>query len=165
MPASTSAALCDVRRVELPRRVLVGTHQDLREFGEDGNERLALWVGEIKDGVALVRGALNPPQRSIQNESGVGYFIGADTLFAVNRFLTEKRLRLIAQIHSHPTEAYHSKTDDEYAIVTADGGFSLVVPDFATGEASLATYAVYRLRHDKWTAVPPAEIQQVFVVV
>jgi len=159
------ATMADVERLELPHRVLQGTQEDLREFGASGNEGLVLWVGDIQPGIARVRGALVPPQRSIQNETGVGYFVGSETLFAVNQFLSEKRLRLIAQVHSHPTEAYHSRTDDEYAIVTAEGGYSLVVPDFARGEASLRNYAIYRLVRDVWTAVPPADVERVFQVV
>ena len=157
--------MAEVDRLELPRRVLEGTQEDLREFGIGGNEGLILWVGDIEPGLARVRGALVPPQRSIQNETGVGYFVGTETLFALNKFLSEKRLRLIAQVHSHPAEAYHSKTDDDYAIVTAEGGFSLVVPDFARGKAALPNYAIYRLVRAVWTAVPLSEVERLFTVV
>jgi len=33
-----------------------------------------------------------------------------------------------AQVHSHPDEAFHSKGDDEWAIVRHEGALSIVVP-------------------------------------
>jgi hypothetical protein len=54
-------------------------------------------------------------------------------------------LSLIAQIHSHPTRAYHSETDDAYPIITKIGGISIVVPDFAAGDIDLKRWAIYRL--------------------
>jgi hypothetical protein len=53
-------------------------------------------------------------------------------------------------VHSHPTEAYHSETDDRYAIVTEDGGHSLVVPDFARHPMALSGCAIYRLHRGSW---------------
>ncbi|MHC2297262.1 hypothetical protein ACVJBD_001468 [Rhizobium mongolense] len=45
--------------------------------------------------------------------------------------LREKRLRVLAQIHSHPGRAFHSEADDEWAIVRHAGALSLVLPRFA----------------------------------
>ena len=56
----------------------------------------------------------------------------------INLHLYKSRLPwLLAQIHSHPTHAFHSEMDDEYAIATALGAFSLVVPDFARDPFSI----------------------------
>jgi len=161
---ATSGRLEHVSRVELPRHVVVQTQMALRNFGAAGNEGLVLWLGEVANGAAIVRAAMVPPQRSIRNEDGVGYFIDTGTLFEVNRFLSAKRLRLLAQVHSHPTEAYHSQTDDEYAIVTTEGGFSLVVPDFAIGPAVIDRWAIYRLRDRCWTRLKPLEVEGIFSV-
>jgi hypothetical protein len=54
-------------------------------------------------------------------------------------------LTLLAQIHSHPAEAYHSDTDDAFPIATAAGSLSLVIPDFAARPFALPECAVYRL--------------------
>jgi len=66
-------------------------------------------------------------------------------LHRINVWLYEHEMTLIAQIHSHPTDAYHSETDDAIPIITTPGGLSLVVPDFARGPADLTTYAIFRL--------------------
>ena len=47
------------------------------------------------------------------------------------RHLRSGRLKIVAQVHSHPGEAFHSEVDDEWAIVRHVGALSLVVPGFA----------------------------------
>ena len=157
-------SLATVATVHLPRVALNETVEALRAFGRSGNEGFALWAGHIAGTVARVEQCIVPEQNSIQSEEGVGYFIDSSTLFKLNRYLSDRRLRLLAQVHSHPTEAYHSTTDDAYAVVTAEGGFSLVVPYFARGPASIPTWAVYRLRRGRWTALPTREVERAFVV-
>jgi hypothetical protein len=159
------AALAEVNRLELPPGLLEQTASVLQRFGAEGNEGFLLWVGDIKGTVGRVRGSIVPPQNSIQSENGVGYFVTGDTLFAVNRYLSEHRLRLLAQVHSHPTEAYHSEADDAYAIVTAEGGFSVVVPYFGRGPARIEDWAVYRLVGAHWTRLALHEVLDTFAAV
>ena len=49
------------------------------------------------------------------------------------------------QAHSHPTDAYHSDTDDHLALVTLLGAISLVVPDFAARRQPSADWFWARL--------------------
>lgn len=157
-------SLAAVTTAYLSRTVLDQTVDALRSFGRRGCEGFALWVGTITGDSARIGHCIVPEQNSIQSEDGVGYFIDSQTLFALNRYLSERQLRLIAQVHSHPTEAYHSSTDDAYAVVTTEGGFSLVVPHFARGPVSIPAWAVYRLRQGRWTALSVPETARTFVV-
>lgn len=134
----------------------------LRRFGAARCEGLVLWVGEVEGERAVVDDVWVPRQRPIRSEQGVGYFVESDVLFELNRQLAASKRRLIAQIHSHPGEAYHSETDDAYAIVTTEGGFSLVVPDFGQAPANPTSWAVYRLTDAQWTELSRAEVEQVF---
>lgn len=164
MSTARPGSLAAVTTVQVDAPVLQQTVEALRSFGRSGNEGFALWVGTIANDRASVTQCLVPKQNSIQSEDGVGYFIESSTLFALNRYLSEQKLRLIAQVHSHPTEAYHSSADDAYAVVTAEGGFSLVVPYFARGPALIASWAVYRLRDRRWRQLPLRDVQAVFSV-
>ena len=138
----------------------------MRQFGAQGWELLVLWLGETESqgGIANVRTAFIPKQKPIAGEEGVGYFITGETLFHLNRGLAETGLRLIAQVHSHPTEAFHSEADDRYAIVTANGGFSLVVPNFGNAPADPAAWAVYRLQDREWRELRADEVRSVFQI-
>jgi hypothetical protein len=145
--------LADVRHVKIESHVVSSTLETLRAYGEQGLEGLVLWLGEIVGEAACVSRAIVPEQEPITSESGVGYFVDGDTLFRLNRVLEQTGLRLIAQVHSHPTHAYHSETDDRYAIVTAEGGLSFVVPNFGRAPLDPTIWAIYRLTKGEWQEV------------
>jgi proteasome lid subunit RPN8/RPN11 len=105
-----------------------------------------------------------PDQKPIKSEDGVGYFIDGQVLFELNQKLSDTGLRLIAQVHSHPGEAYHSETDDRYAIVTADGGLSLVVPDFGEAPNDPTLWAVYRLSKGSWLELDAVQARSLLKV-
>lgn len=155
-------SLREVSRVVVPRAIVVGTLQVLRDFGARRHEGLVLWVGGVDARAASVEEILVPPQRALESEEGIGYFIEPGSLFALNRALSERRQKLIAQVHSHPGEAFHSHADDRYAIVTAEGGLSLVVPDFGEAPPDIAAWAIYRLIDGAWTELDEAEVQRLF---
>jgi hypothetical protein len=141
----------------VPSDVVVRTGDTLRAFGTRGFEGLVLWAGTIANNDARVTQGLVPPQQPIGDERGVGYFVDGDSLFELNVHLHRSGLLLLAQVHSHPSEAYHSEADDRYAIVTAEGGYSLVAPDF--GEAfAIASCAVYRLSGGEWLELGEDEV-------
>jgi hypothetical protein len=153
-----------VRSVSVDPNVIDATIKTLQVFGKRRREGLVLWLGNIEPGRARVIRAFVPAQRSVSDENGMGYFVSGKTLFELNRALAETGLRLIAQVHSHPQEAYHSAADDRYAIVTADGGFSLVVPNFGRAPADPASWAVYRLSHGDWQELSKQQVQSLFEI-
>lgn len=138
----------------------------MRRFGARGWEVLVLWLGDVEPGQgrARVRHAFVPKQKPIESEEGVGYFVTGDTLFELNKGLAETGLRLIAQVHSHPQDAYHSEADDRYAIVTAEGGLSLVVPNFGHAPANPLSWAVYRLHGKEWRELSEKEVRALFEI-
>jgi len=131
----------------------------LRQFGSLGYEGLVLWTGRILQSEAYVSDIYVPDQHPIKSESGLGYFVDAEGLFKLNQELSNSGYRLIAQVHSHPSEAYHSEADDRYAIVTVNGGLSFVVPDFGKAPANPACWAVYRLDGRTWRELPESEVR------
>lgn len=151
-------------RLTVPRVVVNETATALREYGRHGLEGLVLWIGELVSNEttteARVRDLVVPPQRSIRSEDGVGYFVSSETLFALNKLLSEHNLRLLAQVHSHPTSAYHSETDDRYAIATTEGALSIVVPDFGRDAEDPGTWATYRLGTNGWDELTEDEAKR-----
>lgn len=155
-----------LQRITVKRKTVNQMLESMREFGDLGSELLVLWLGELvpEKSEGHVLQAFVPPQRQVKSESGVGYFVGEKTLFELNKGLSETGLRLIAQVHSHPQEAYHSEADDRYAIVTFEGGLSLVVPDFGDAPADPTAWAVYRLHGRDWVELPKDEVKKLFVL-
>jgi hypothetical protein len=159
-----AARMDGVRSVTVDPAVVDRTIMALQFFGHRRLEGLVLWLGSVEPGRARVIRAIVPEQRSVADENGLGYFVNGETLFELNRTLAETGLRLIAQVHSHPEDAYHSPADDRYSIVTADGGFSLVVPNFGRAPANLASWAVYRLKRGDWQELSAQEVQSLFEI-
>lgn len=139
-----------ITRFEIAADLIAQTDDELRRAGRDGCELFVLWTG-IADGDCFrVRTAHVPRQTSYRGQNGLCVRVEGDELDRLNRWLYERRELLGVQVHTHPTDAYHSQTDDAYPIVTTLGGVSIVVPDFAREGVRSDEAAVYRLGRDGW---------------
>jgi hypothetical protein len=154
-----------VTTVDVLTSVLNLTHQVLRAYGEKYSEGFVLWLGRWEGNRAQVCEHYVPKQTTLRSDDGVGYFVDSAALFNLNRYLSSTGLRLLAQVHSHPGRAYHSGTDDRYAVVTTEGGLSVVVPDFARWPLVLARCAVYRLIDRQWCELSGSEVTGLFNVI
>lgn len=152
-----------ITKVHVSSTLISETVSVLRRYGDHGCEGLVFWVGRLEDTACYVDKVLTPPQQSIKNEDGVGYFITSETLLNLNKFLSSCGMQLIAQVHSHPADAYHSVADDRYCIVTVEGGISIVVPNFGFGPASPLGWATYRLSQGRWQHLPMRSVKDLFV--
>jgi len=117
----------------------------LRLAGKHHVEGLALFAANIFDNCCSIQKVIIPKQTAYLLENGLMYAVDGEEILRINHWLREKDLRLIAQIHSHPTLAYHSEMDDRYPIVDIMGGISIVVPYFANKNYKIQDCAVYRL--------------------
>lgn len=152
-----------LEKVYLSFEILEETITSLQDYGDRLCEGLVLWLGVIDDdNTARVTQVVTPEQNSIKTEEGVGYFVNAQTLFKINKMLSASGLRLLAQVHSHPGRAYHSQADDRYCIVTTEGGFSIVVPDFGFCPTDLFQWVTYRLTNGSWRKLPKNNVKSIF---
>jgi hypothetical protein len=113
----------------VPQDVLQKTREYLRLSKKHQVEVILLWsAGKEDSHTKHVKKVWLPRQLSAE-----AYFeIPSEELFELNKELFKTRQVLVAQVHTHPTKAFHSETDDEYALVDHVGGYSIVVPDFGT---------------------------------
>jgi hypothetical protein len=90
-------------------------------------------------------------EHPIHKRSPFGYVVDDRWLTEFWKKLALSRCSVKAQVHTHPSCAFHSAADDEWPIVSQPGFLSLVIPDFATGAASLEGAWVGRLEADgRW---------------
>lgn len=141
--------LADVETFEVPANVAAYTEKNLRRAGRKGFESFVFWTGQIAGSRFEVRHGHVPRQTARRSRSGLSVHVDGDALHKLNVWLYENQETLGAQVHAHPTDAYHSETDDTFPIVTTLGGLSLVVPDFCRA-ALLDHSAAYRLTSDGW---------------
>ena len=142
-----------IREFLVPSDICDETDRALRNAGLGRNEHFVLWSGVIDEDRFLARTFHSPRQTAYRLETGLCVRVEADELNRLNRWLYEHGERLAVQIHSHPTEAFHSDTDDAYPMVTTLGGLSLVVPEFCRNGVRGPDTALFRLAPDGWRGV------------
>ncbi|WP_051359634.1 Mov34/MPN/PAD-1 family protein [Adhaeribacter aquaticus] len=160
---STTPGLLDITSIELPRQLAQVAIDHFQRAGRQGVEGVALFAGNQDGATFYIRRTIIPEQEATQTEDGLLYFVPGPELTRINRELYAEKLILVAQIHSHPTVAYHSDTDDAYAIITEVGGFSIVVPYFGRKGIDLSTWEIYRLEAGpEWAHLPTYEKTKLF---
>ncbi|KJS13230.1 MAG: hypothetical protein VR67_05510 [Peptococcaceae bacterium BRH_c8a] len=157
-----------IKRVILTEETISQTIEWLKIAGLVRCEALVLWAGEFASSeVFMVSTAIYPEQTPIRSPNGIGYVVDSEELFKVNKWLYENDRILIAQIHSHPTHAFHSDTDNKYPLVTATGQFSIVVPFFAQDpNLDIFSCAFFRLSNwGTWLTLTEKQIKKNFIKV
>lgn len=100
----------------------------LKDGGILGHERVALWLAPTAGYPFRVSEVFEPEQ-----ETAKDYFrLPPRSMATLMTRLRTGRLKVVAQIHTHPGRAYHSEVDAEWAIVRHVGALSLVLPRFAS---------------------------------
>lgn len=130
----------------------------LRRAGR--RECVLLWLGRRENGVQHIIDVYRP----LQNGT-IDYFkIPRRGMAALMERLRTQGLYVVSQVHTHPCEAFHSPTDDKWAIVRHNGALSIVLPYFAkstTVDNFLEQAAVYQLDASNiWNEVPPEEVSR-----
>jgi hypothetical protein len=115
----------------------------LSDCGRGRRECVLLWIGDAAEPRTVVR--LEHPAHVAHRG---GYRIDPSWLLELWGRLAEDTQRIIAQVHSHPREAFHSATDDRFPIVSTPGFLSVVVPDFAQGRLDVRPWFVAELQAD-----------------
>ena len=158
--------IAEVAELRVPSEVLIDGYKFMRSAGRLRLEGMVLWAGKQAGTIFTVTELIVPEQKGLRTADGVCAVVEADELARLNVHLYRRELELIAQVHTHPTEAYHSSTDDQYAIATTIGCYSIVVPNFAVVNYALSECAVYRLDvAGRWLEVDESALPNRIVVV
>lgn len=156
----------DIKTIRLPQNKIADAYELMRYAGSKGVEGMALFAGKQNGNTFQVFETIIPKQNSYRLESGLMYAVEADELHRINVWLFKNGFSIIAQIHSHPNEAYHSETDNQFPIVATIGGISIVVPRFASDPMDIYNWAVYRLSsQNTWKKQSINDIETIFEII
>jgi hypothetical protein len=150
-----------ITRFVVPASVVRQTDSQLRAAGRTRSECFVLWSGMRERNTFRIRTSHVPRQTAYRFSDGLCVRVEGDELHRLNVWLFEHGQQLAVQVHSHPTEAYHSETDDTYPIVTVRGGFSLVVPNFGRTGLHGSGVAYYRLGISGWDELSLDEAKRI----
>lgn len=135
--------------------VLETTFEHLRRCGAGRRECVAYWTGPLDE-----PGHVDRVERPLHRATVHGYEV--DSAWVTTSFLAlrDQRRTVRLQVHTHPGRAGHSETDDRFALVTAPGFLSLVIPDFALGPVGFDGAVLVALGENaEWEAQPISAIE------
>jgi len=142
--------------LEISRALLEETIAELRASPD--KEKVILWLGKRGTSEYVVDDIFTPIQ--ITDEDF--FRIPEEGMNQLMSHLRNVRKMIVAQIHTHPREAFHSNADDRWAIVRHAGAYSLVLPEFcSTTEKNnfLEMVATFVLnKSNKWKRVSSSNI-------
>lgn len=135
--------------LRLPRRMLDESFAIFRACGAFRRECKVYWASSWADPQRLTR-VVHPRHRSNM------YGLAIDDAW-IGEFWNEllaHGLGVRIQIHTHPYEAFHSQTDDDYPLLFDVGYLSLVIPNFARGAISFEEAYLTEIQPDgSWKQV------------
>lgn len=149
-----------IGRFLVPASIAEETDRHLRNAGTKHAECFVLWSGVEDGGAFQVRTLHVPRQTAYTLPEGVCVRVDGDELHRLNVWLFGKHETLAVQVHSHPTAAFHSETDDTYPIATLRGALSIVVPNFGHDGIRGAGVAYYRLSATGWNELHREEAER-----
>lgn len=145
-------------KLQIDECVMTASLAKLHASGSKGHEGVVLWLGKRERPTARVTHVFEP-----LHSAAVDFFhIPPHGMQQLMDYLAENDVAVLAQVHTHPTEAFHSRADDKWAMVRHLNALSLVLPYFAercTPHNFLAMAATFRLNAENcWVRVQPAEL-------
>lgn len=109
---------------KVPPSITKATLNHLRVYAE--SEAVCFWLGRVNDKGPGVVTDLWVPRFTA---TAVSYDVAPIEMLRLKTYLDESDLCLLAQVHSHPGAAFHSRRDDFNAASPWPGFISIVVPN------------------------------------
>jgi hypothetical protein len=134
----------------LERGMLEETFKHVRQCGDGRDECQILWLSSW-DKPEVISKVVHP-----KHAAHFGGFVLDDDW--LNKFwmeLGDTNMGIRFQVHTHPGEAFHSKTDDDFPILHKPGFLSLVIPNFGLGAVGFKdAYLTEIQTNGGWQEVP-----------
>jgi proteasome lid subunit RPN8/RPN11 len=152
----------NVKQLRIPRPIIDETEFYLKKHALLNEEGMVIWSGIMQRGCKIVRRCLHPRQFC----TALGVDIPVEEAQRINEVLYEKGEVLLAQVHSHPGGAFHSHTDNNFAITFTLGFISIVVPFFGQiGLSDLDRCGIWiHEGYGKWRRLSEEEVKKTLAI-
>ena len=131
--------------------MLEETFKHFRQCGDGRDECQILWLSSWDKSEAISK--VVHPKHAAHRGGFLCSMTAGSTTFGWSWSDTNMGIRF--QVHTHPGEAFHSKTDDDYPIIHKPGFLSLVIPGFGLGPVGFKDAYLTEIQSDgRWQEVP-----------
>lgn len=151
-----------INKINLPYSIIDKTIEFFRALGKDSLEACGIWVGEEQNDLFEVKEVWFPKQEN----TIISYYISAIDVHHLNVKLNKNNYSAIAQLHTHPGDAFHSTVDDEHTILNLPGSFSIVFPNYGSIPVNaISKWMVYRLLDGEWKYQTKNKVKVIFQII
>jgi proteasome lid subunit RPN8/RPN11 len=150
-----------MHKILINHDLLKATLQTLRE--SEVREKLVVWLGRREGDDAKIEKIFVPDQES----TDVSLTIDEEGVAGVIDEVKKSGCAVLAQMHTHPRMAFHSRADDELAILGHEGALSIVLPRFAqktTVENFFDEAVAFLLTNGKWEKIPDPAFRELLTI-
>jgi hypothetical protein len=153
-----------IARYRIPAPIVEASVCALRDGSAGTREWVILWQGKIFDETTAKVTRVHVPR---QNTGPLHFNISIDERLRLLDDVSAEGEFILAQLHTHPRQAFHSEVDDRLAIPKHTGAISIVVADFGVGWNGdfLATSVNRHLGAGRWHELRPDEVRELLEVV
>ncbi len=152
----------NIRKINITKSILNSTFEFLQEYGQRDLESHALWVGGKTNTVFRVSEVWFPKQTN----TPISYEVSEEEEFRINKKLNDESLMVMCQIHTHPSFAFHSYTDDEGSALVLPGSLSIVIPDYGfIQKDDCSMWEVYVFDGTHWCHLRRVEVNELFQII
>ena len=141
-------------RLQVGERLLEQSLSTMRHCGQGRYECVLFWVASVSDRSRVI--LVEHPAHTATRD---GYSVDGDWLTRLWERIATDDTRVVAQVHTHPGVAFHSRTDDAFPALSTPGFMSIVIPRYATEDLDLGSWFVAELQGDgNWESQPPLTV-------
>jgi len=144
-----------IPRLIVPDAVVAASERLLRRWRK--RETVIYWVGDAHSDVAIVTSVIRPRQENTLGSFHVSSEANADIVV----WLCARKLKLLAQLHTHPgSYVGHSDGDNLGASLAFHGFYSLVVPHYGRAGILPLNQCGVHVFHYGFVELPPAAAEK-----
>lgn len=151
-----------ISKIIIPKTIQEQTINHIRQCGENLEEGFVAWSGTTNKTHTVINSVIIPSADGFRHYGGIHF--SNETVESIADSILKKGEKLIAQVHSHPFEAFHSITDNSYPLVHREGFLSIVIPFFGRGGFAYhdGVRAFEYQENCKWDEISSLEFQERF---
>jgi proteasome lid subunit RPN8/RPN11 len=138
-PAKTTAALPPTAKVILTQACLRAIKQCLLHDTQRKHEGITYLLGRTNGSITLAVTATTPEAHTTHGS----FEVSSVAMAQIVRSAAKLNLQVVAQVHTHPGDAFHSQGDEEGARNKYNGYVSIVLPNYGRNLPSLEGAAIY----------------------